>query len=49
VESANKRPRFRVCEDCKDIIFTPISEQLIKFDRKKTKFIEVCRKCKNKE
>jgi len=45
----NLRPQYRVCADCKDIIFTPILHQLIEFDCKKTKLIEVCRKCKDKK
>lgn len=43
----NLRIQYRVCDECKDIIFTPVSEQIIKFDWKRVKFIEVCCKCKD--
>jgi len=42
------RTQYKVCDECKDI-FLPEQKQLIKFSWKETKFIEVCRKCKEKE
>ena len=43
----NIRVLPRVCDKCKDFIFTPKSEQIIDYDRKKSDLIEVCRKCKD--
>ena len=46
---ANIRVLPRVCNSCKDLIMSPISEQLCKFDDIKcTRIVEVCRKCKDK-
>jgi len=46
---SNVRVLPRVCVECKDLIFTtsPI-ERLYQYDKKKSEFIEVCKKCKDK-
>jgi len=44
----NERVQYKACAKCKDL-FIPESKQLIIFSWKETKFIEVCRKCKEKE
>lgn len=51
MENSNIRVLPRVCGngDCKELIITPITEQLHEFkDIQCTKIIEVCRKCKDK-
>jgi len=48
--NSNIRVLPRVCKVCKDFIFTPISDQLCIFENsKRNNFIEVCRKCKDKD
>ena len=45
MKDSNIRELPRVCDVCKDLIFTP-SEKLYVYDKCKSEFLEVCKKCK---
>jgi len=50
MENSNIRVLPRVCgnKNCRELIMTPIEEQILKINKNGDESIEVCSKCKDK-